>query len=78
MIVLGQSHVPKIDMVGGVLYLNLGSAGPAAFQAADHACDARGHAIGNPGSWTRLNAPRQRKFTAEQEAGEAVGLAIRT
>jgi putative phosphoesterase len=31
-IVSGHSHVPKIDMVGGVLYLNPGSAGPRRFR----------------------------------------------
>lgn len=31
-IVSGHSHVPKIDMVGGVLYLNPGSAGPRRFK----------------------------------------------
>jgi len=33
-IVSGHSHVPKIDMVGGVLYLNPGSAGPRRFKLA--------------------------------------------
>lgn len=31
-IVSGHSHVPKIDRVGGVLYLNPGSAGPRRFK----------------------------------------------
>lgn len=31
-IVSGHSHVPKIDAVGGVLYLNPGSAGPRRFK----------------------------------------------
>src|SRR3979490_489455 len=31
-IVSGHSHVPKIDTVGGVLYLNPGSAGPRRFK----------------------------------------------
>jgi putative phosphoesterase len=31
-IVSGHSHVPKIDTVGGVLYLNSGSAGPRRFK----------------------------------------------
>jgi uncharacterized protein len=31
-IVSGHSHVPKIDTVGGVLYLNPGSAGPRRFR----------------------------------------------
>jgi predicted phosphodiesterase len=31
-IVSGHSHVPKIDMVGGVLYLNPGSAGRRRFK----------------------------------------------
>ncbi|RXG88503.1 metallophosphoesterase [Bradyrhizobium vignae] len=31
-IVSGHSHVPKIDMVGGILYLNPGSAGPRRFK----------------------------------------------
>ncbi|TFV35256.1 metallophosphoesterase [Bradyrhizobium frederickii] len=31
-IVSGHSHVPKIDTVGGILYLNPGSAGPRRFQ----------------------------------------------
>jgi uncharacterized protein len=31
-IVSGHSHVPKIDAVGGVLYLNPGSAGPRRFR----------------------------------------------
>lgn len=31
-IVCGHSHVPKIDTVGGVLYLNPGSAGPRRFK----------------------------------------------
>jgi uncharacterized protein len=31
-IVSGHSHVPKIDMEGGVLYLNPGSAGPRRFR----------------------------------------------
>ncbi|WP_426413918.1 metallophosphoesterase family protein [Bradyrhizobium ganzhouense] len=31
-IVSGHSHVSKIDMVGGVLYLNPGSAGPRRFK----------------------------------------------
>jgi putative phosphoesterase len=30
-IISGHSHVPKIDAVGGVLYLNPGSAGPRRF-----------------------------------------------
>ena len=63
-IVSGHSHVPKIDTVGGVLYLNPGSAGTAAVQAADHACDARSHACehttGNSRPWRRLNAPPRR------------------
>ncbi|MCP1912478.1 putative phosphoesterase [Bradyrhizobium elkanii] len=33
-IVSGHSHVPRIDMVGGVLYLNPGSAGPRRCQSA--------------------------------------------
>ena len=33
-IVSGHSHVPKIDTVGGVLYLNPGSAGPRRFKLA--------------------------------------------
>ena len=32
LIVSGHSHVPKIDMVDGVLYLNPGSAGPRRFK----------------------------------------------
>ena len=43
-IVSGHSHVPKIDAVGGVLYLKSRQRGTAAFQAADHACDAGSHA----------------------------------
>jgi len=31
-IIFGHSHVPKIDTVGGVLYLNPGSAGPRRFK----------------------------------------------
>jgi len=31
-IISGHSHVPKIDTVGGVLYLNPGSAGPRRFK----------------------------------------------
>ncbi|MFK4719725.1 putative phosphoesterase [Bradyrhizobium niftali] len=31
-IVSGHSHVPKIDTVGGILYLNPGSAGPRRFK----------------------------------------------
>jgi putative phosphoesterase len=31
-IVSGHSHVPKIDTIGGVLYLNPGSAGPRRFR----------------------------------------------
>ncbi|MBR0840472.1 metallophosphoesterase family protein [Bradyrhizobium liaoningense] len=31
-IVSGHSHVPKIDTIGGVLYLNPGSAGPRRFK----------------------------------------------
>ena len=31
-IVSGHSHIPKIDTVGGVLYLNPGSAGPRRFR----------------------------------------------
>jgi predicted phosphodiesterase len=31
-VVSGHSHVPKIDTVGGVLYLNPGSAGPRRFK----------------------------------------------
>ncbi|MEZ2142212.1 metallophosphoesterase family protein [Bradyrhizobium sp. DN5] len=31
-IISGHSHVPKIDRVGGVLYLNPGSAGPRRFK----------------------------------------------
>ena len=31
-IIFGHSHVPKIDTVGGVLYLNSGSAGPRRFK----------------------------------------------
>src|SRR3982750_1947886 len=31
-IISGHSHVPKIDTVGGVLYLNPGSAGPRRFR----------------------------------------------
>ena len=31
-IVSGHSHVPKIDTVGGILYLNPGSAGPQRFK----------------------------------------------
>jgi uncharacterized protein len=31
-IISGHSHVPKIDTVGGVLYLNPGSAGPQRFK----------------------------------------------
>ena len=31
-IVSGRSHVPKIDTVGGILYLNPGSAGPRRFK----------------------------------------------
>lgn len=31
-IVAGHSHLPKIDAVGGVLYLNPGSAGPRRFK----------------------------------------------
>ncbi|WP_245286102.1 metallophosphoesterase family protein [Bradyrhizobium sp. WSM1253] len=31
-IVSGHTHVPKIDTVGGVLYLNPGSAGPRRFK----------------------------------------------
>jgi putative phosphoesterase len=31
-IVSGHSHVPKIDKVGGILYLNPGSAGPRRFK----------------------------------------------
>jgi putative phosphoesterase len=31
-IVSGHSHVPKVDTVGGVLYLNPGSAGPRRFK----------------------------------------------
>jgi putative phosphoesterase len=31
-IISGHSHVPKIDSVGGVLYLNPGSAGPRRFK----------------------------------------------
>jgi predicted phosphodiesterase len=42
-IVSGQSHVSKIDTVGGVLYVNPGSGTPA-LQAADHACNARSYA----------------------------------
>jgi len=32
MIVSGHSHVPKIETIGGVLYLNPGSAGPRRFK----------------------------------------------
>ncbi|MCP3406161.1 metallophosphoesterase family protein [Bradyrhizobium sp. CCGB01] len=31
-IIFGHSHVPKIDTVGGILYLNPGSAGPRRFK----------------------------------------------
>jgi len=31
-IISGHSHLPKIDTVGGVLYLNPGSAGPRRFK----------------------------------------------
>ena len=31
-IISGHSHVPKIDTVGGILYLNPGSAGPRRFK----------------------------------------------
>ena len=31
-IISGHSHVPKVDTVGGVLYLNPGSAGPRRFK----------------------------------------------
>jgi uncharacterized protein len=31
-IVSGHSHVPKIDKIGGILYLNPGSAGPRRFK----------------------------------------------
>ena len=31
-IISGHSYVPKIDTVGGVLYLNPGSAGPRRFK----------------------------------------------
>lgn len=43
-IVSGHSHVPKIDTVGGILYLNPGSAGPRRFQLPITFCDARTHA----------------------------------
>ena len=32
MIVSGHSHVPKIETIGGILYLNPGSAGPRRFK----------------------------------------------
>jgi putative phosphoesterase len=31
-IVCGHSHIPKIETIGGVLYLNPGSAGPRRFK----------------------------------------------
>jgi len=39
-IVSGHSHIPKIERIGGILYLNPGQRGSPALQAADHACDA--------------------------------------
>jgi putative phosphoesterase len=52
-IVSGHTHVPKIDTVDGVLYLNKSrKRGATAFQVADHACDPRyhvaRHAAGHP------------------------------
>jgi uncharacterized protein len=31
-VVSGHSHVPKIERIGGILYLNPGSAGPRRFK----------------------------------------------
>src|SRR5712664_2330741 len=61
-VVSGHSHVPKIDTGRRGALLESGKRRQAAFQAADHACDARDHArlpaTGDPRPRTRLNPSR--------------------
>ena len=71
-IVSGHSHVPKVDTVGGVLYLNPGSAGRRRFnlpitlatlEVTPEGMRPEIHDLGG-------GAPRQREFTAEEETDE--------
>src|SRR5262249_10882331 len=66
-VVSGHSHRPKIETVGGVLYLNPGSAGPRRFilpialatlELEAGALRPRLHRIGRPGSATPPLSPR--------------------
>jgi putative phosphoesterase len=64
-IVSGHSHVPKIDTVGGVLYLNPGSAGRRRFKLpitlVTLEVTPEGMRPENPRPWRRLNAPPRRE-----------------
>ena len=72
-IISGHSHVPKIHTVGGVLYLNPGSAGPRRFKLpitlATLEVTPGGMRPEIHDTWWRLNAPTKRN---SQRMGECV------
>jgi putative phosphoesterase len=65
-IVSGHSHVPKIDTVGGVLYLNPGSAGPRRFRLPITLAMLQVTREGMRAEIHDLSAPPRREFTAEE------------